>query len=53
MRPERLYLEDMIQAAEAISTFLSGTNRDSFMRDDLVRPPRLPPPQVDGASLFR
>ncbi len=35
MRPEKLYLSDIIEAADAIARFLSGVGEDSFMRDEL------------------
>jgi uncharacterized protein with HEPN domain len=37
MRPERLYLMDMLEAADAIATFLHGRNEQSFLADDLLR----------------
>ena len=37
MRPERLYLTDIVEAAEAITTFVSGSARESFVGDDLLR----------------
>lgn len=36
-RPERLYLLDIVQAAEAIARFLAGTSQDRFASDDLLR----------------
>ena len=35
MRPERLYLTDMVDAADAIGRFMSGINYDDFVRDEL------------------
>jgi uncharacterized protein with HEPN domain len=35
MRPEKLYLIDMVEAAEAIDRFLAGMDREKFEIDDL------------------
>ncbi|WP_460194762.1 HepT-like ribonuclease domain-containing protein [Thermosynechococcus sp. FA-CM-4201] len=35
MRPERLYLLDMIEAADAIARFLKGVKASDFMEDEL------------------
>lgn len=35
MRPERLYLEDILQAADAIERFLSGISESDFEHDEL------------------
>ncbi len=35
MRPERLYLTDIVEASEAIARFLKGLNEDAFMDDEL------------------
>jgi uncharacterized protein with HEPN domain len=37
MRREELYLADIIEAADAISSFLQGTERADFLGNDLVR----------------
>ncbi len=37
MRPERLYLCDILEAADAVAAFVSGRSRDSFEGDDLLR----------------
>ena len=37
MRPERLYLLDIVEAADAVARFISSVTRDSFEGDDLVR----------------
>lgn len=37
MRPEALYLEDVLDAADAIADFLEGVDRGRFEGDDLVR----------------
>ncbi|WP_299645271.1 DUF86 domain-containing protein [uncultured Chloroflexus sp.] len=35
MRPERLYLTDMVEAADAIERFLRGISSADFMQDEL------------------
>lgn len=35
MRPERLYLTDIIQAVDAIERFLKGISEGDFMQDEL------------------
>lgn len=35
MRPERLYLADIVEAADAIGRFLEGISQEAFMRDEL------------------
>lgn len=35
MRPERLYLTDILLAAEAIERFLRGMSQSDFMQDEL------------------
>ena len=35
MRPEKLYLVDIVDAADAIERFLTGIDRDEFNADDL------------------
>lgn len=35
MRPERLYLLDIVEAAEAIARFLQGVEPEQFVRDEL------------------
>ena len=37
MRHDRLYLIDMIKAADAIAKFVDGFDRDSFVADDTCR----------------
>ena len=37
MRPEELYLTDIVEAAEAIQTFVSNLNVDNFIGNDLIR----------------
>lgn len=35
MRPEQLYLTDIVEAADAIVSFLAGIAREDFFTDDL------------------
>lgn len=37
MRREELYLKDIVEAADAISSFLAGCSREAFMQDELRR----------------
>ncbi len=37
MRRERLFLTDIVDSADAISRFLAGRDRETFLADDLVR----------------
>lgn len=37
MRAEELYLSDIVEAAEAIASFLTGVSHDEFLQDDLRR----------------
>jgi uncharacterized protein with HEPN domain len=37
MRPDRLYLEDIVAAADAIVAFVSGRDASAFAADDIVR----------------
>jgi uncharacterized protein with HEPN domain len=35
MRPEELYLRDIVEAADAIQRFITSINEDHFMQDEL------------------
>jgi uncharacterized protein with HEPN domain len=35
MRPEILYLADIVEAAGAIARFLTGVEREAFLKDEL------------------
>ena len=35
MRPEQLYLTDIVDAADAIARFITGATREAFMADEL------------------
>ncbi len=37
MRRERLYLEDILAAADAIATFIQGENIESFLANLMLR----------------
>ena len=37
MRREKLYLTDIIEAADAVRMFLTGVERERFLQDDLLR----------------
>jgi uncharacterized protein with HEPN domain len=37
MRREKLYLGDIVQAAEEIQKFLAGASKESFLGNDLLR----------------
>jgi uncharacterized protein with HEPN domain len=39
MRPDRLYLEDVLTAAAAIAGFIDGRDAKSFAADDMAVPP--------------
>jgi uncharacterized protein with HEPN domain len=37
MRPERLYLQDILDACDAIQRFLQRTDEAAFMQDELIQ----------------
>lgn len=37
MRPDRLYLTDMVDAADTIARFLGGISKEHFMDDELLQ----------------
>lgn len=37
MRPEELYLTDIVEAADAIRAFVEGVDQDHFEKDDQLR----------------
>jgi len=37
MRREKLYLADLVEAADAIQIFLAGVTQEAFLADDLIR----------------
>ena len=50
MRRERLYLSDIVEAADALLGFVAGLDRDRFVGDDLVRSAVLHKIQVIGEA---
>jgi len=53
MRPEELYLSDIVEAVEAIERFLEGIDRDAFLGDELRRSAVLQKLIVSGVSQHR
>ena len=37
MRREKLYLADIVEAADAVANFLGGVSNEEFLSNDLVR----------------
>jgi uncharacterized protein with HEPN domain len=37
MRPERLYLSDIVEAVDSIKGFLAGIQESEFLKNDLIR----------------
>ena len=37
MRREKLYLNDIVEVADAIHLFLRGVSQDAFLQNDLIR----------------
>ncbi|WP_448382780.1 HepT-like ribonuclease domain-containing protein [Desulfosoma sp.] len=37
MRPERLYLQDILEACNAVARFLRGTTEGLFIQDELIQ----------------
>jgi uncharacterized protein with HEPN domain len=53
MRRERLYLADIVEAADAIAVFLEGSQRARFLTDDLVRSATLHKLTIIGEAAAR
>ena len=53
MRRERLYLSDVIAAADAIAEFLGGCTKETFLADDFMRSAVLQKLAVIGESAAR
>jgi len=53
MRREELYLSDIVKAADSIREFLTGVERDEFMRSDLVRSAVLQKLSIIGEAAAR
>ena len=53
MRPEALYLTDIVEAADAVAEFLQGVERDSFLGNELLRSAVLQKLSVIGEAAAR
>jgi uncharacterized protein with HEPN domain len=53
MRPECLYLSDIVEAANAISKFLEGVQEEKFLENDLFRSAALQKLTVIGEAASR
>jgi len=53
LRPEELYLADIVEAAEQIAKFLEGVVRDDFLGNDLLRSAVLQKLSVIGEAAAR
>ncbi|MDW8382528.1 MAG: DUF86 domain-containing protein [Verrucomicrobiota bacterium] len=53
MRPERLYLNDILAAADAIARFVRGVSEVEFMQDELRQSAVLQKPIVIGEAAAR
>jgi len=53
MRREKLYLTDIVEAAESIQRFLAGVERETFLRDDLLRSAVLQKLTIIGEAVAR
>jgi len=53
MRPERLYLNDIVEAVDSIRDFLDGIQESTFLNDDLIRSAVLQKLTVIGEAAAR
>ncbi len=53
MRPERLYLSDIVEAVDSIRDFLDGVQESQFLNDDLIRSAVLQKLTVIGEAAAR
>jgi uncharacterized protein with HEPN domain len=53
MRPERLYLTDIVEAVDSIRDFLDGVQESKFLSDDLIRSAVLQKLTVIGEAAAR
>ena len=53
MRPERLYLSDIVEAADAIAEFLEDVPEEQFLKSDLFRSAALQKLTVIGEAASR
>jgi uncharacterized protein with HEPN domain len=50
MRREKLYLSNILEAADAIDKFLAGLDKDAFINSDLIRSAVLQKLTIIGGS---
>ena len=53
MRPERLYINDILEAADAIERFIEGVSEGDFIGNDLLRSAVLQKLSVIGEAASR
>jgi uncharacterized protein with HEPN domain len=53
MRRDKLYLADIVEAADAIAVFLAGAERERFLQDDLLRSAVLQKLSIIGEAAAR
>ena len=53
MRREKLYLADIVEAADSIATFLAGVNKEAFLANDLIRSAVLQKLMIIGEAAAR
>lgn len=53
MRPERLYLNDIVEAVDSIEGFLDGIQESEFLKNDLIRSAVLQKLTVIGEAAAR
>lgn len=53
MRPERLYLNDIVEATDAIAKFLEGVQEEEFLENDLFRSAALQKLTIIGEAAAR
>lgn len=53
MRPERLYLNDIVEAVDSIEGFLDGIEEPEFLKNDLIRSAVLQKLTVIGEAAAR
>jgi uncharacterized protein with HEPN domain len=53
MRRDKLYLADIVEAADAVAAFLAGAERERFLQDDLLRSAVLQKLSIIGEAAAR
>jgi len=53
MRRDKLYLADIVEAADAVAVFLAGAERERFLQDDLLRSAVLQKLSIIGEAAAR